>query len=99
MPSPTEITATQLNRLIGTPDAPVLVDVCVDEDFNEDPRLIPGAFRHAFDTIADIAPKLADRKVVVYCHKGLKLSQGAAAMLRTCGVMAETLQGGIVGWR
>lgn len=99
MPSPTEITATQLNRLIGTPDAPVLIDVCIDEDFNADPRLIPGAFRHAFDTIAEIAPHLAGQKVVVYCHKGLKLSQGAAAILRDCGVAAETLQGGFVGWQ
>ncbi len=99
MPSPTEITATQLSRLIGTPDAPVLVDVRIDEDFNADPRLVPGAIRHSHDTMAETAAGLADRKVVVYCHKGLKLSQGAAAVLRDCGVPAETLQGGFVGWR
>ena len=45
MPSPTEITVAQLARLIGTPDAPTLVDVCIDEDFNDDPRLIPTAIR------------------------------------------------------
>ena len=99
MPSPTEITVKQLDRLIGTPETPVLIDARIDEDFSDDPRLIPGAFRHRFDVIADIAPKLADRKAVVFCHRGLKLSQGAAAILRDCGVQAETLQGGFVGWR
>jgi hypothetical protein len=33
MPSPTEITVSQLSRLIGTPSAPVIIDVRIDEDF------------------------------------------------------------------
>lgn len=99
MPSPTEITANQFSRLIGTPDAPVLIDVRTDEDFEADPRLIPCAFRHQFAAVSDVASQFAGHKVVVYCHKGLKLSQGAAAVLRDCGVAAETLQGGFVGWR
>jgi glucosamine-6-phosphate deaminase len=45
MPSPTQITPTQLSRLIGTPTAPIIVDVCIDEDFAADPRLIPTAFQ------------------------------------------------------
>jgi len=47
MASPNEITPVQLNRLIGTPAAPVLIDMRIDEDFDDDPRLIPGAVRHA----------------------------------------------------
>ena len=99
MPSPTEITVQQLARLIGTPEAPVLVDVCIDDDFNADPRLIPGAMRHPFSTIASLAAQLAGARAVVICHRGKKLSQGAAAILRDHGIAAETLEGGMVAWR
>ncbi|MFT7533270.1 MAG: rhodanese-related sulfurtransferase [Gammaproteobacteria bacterium] len=98
MPSPTQITNTQLSRLIGTPDAPVIVDVRIDEDFEENPRLIPGSVRHPFDRMSELADRLKDQKVVVSCHRGKKLSEGAAAMLRTTGVRAESLQDGHVGW-
>ena len=99
MPAPTEITANQLNRLIGTPDCPILIDVCIDEDFNQDPRLIPSARRHCFTKIEELVPELQGEKTVLICHKGLKLSQGAAALLRHHGIQSETVQGGIVGWR
>ena len=99
MPAPTEITPQQLSRLIGTPECPILIDVCIDEDFNQDPHIIPGARRYPFDRIADLVPELLGAKVIVMCHKGLKLSQGAAALLRHHGVGCETVQGGIVAWR
>lgn len=99
MPSPTQITVSQLSRLIGTPDAPVLIDICIDEDFDADPRLIPGAWRHPFQQIADLAPTLSDQRVVVICQKGKKLSEGAAAILRHHGVRAENLEGGNFAWR
>ena len=99
MPSPTEITVSQLSRLIGTPKAPVIVDVCIDEDFKDDPRLIPGSIRHHYRYVAELAPELRGQRVTVVCHKGLKLSQGAVAILRDLGVEAESLEGGIVAWR
>ena len=98
-PSPTQITVAQLSRLIGTPNAPVLIDVCIDEDFRDHPRFIPGAIRHPFRDVASLAPKLADERVVVVCKKGLKLSEGASAILRTQGIAAESLKGGNVAWR
>lgn len=98
MPAPTQITVSQLSRLIGLPDAPILVDVCIDEDFALDPRLIPGSFRHPFDDIASLVPQLAGARVVVLCQKGLKLSQGAAAVLRASDISAESLQGGLLDW-
>ena len=98
MPSPTEITSAQLARLIGTPDAPPLVDVRIDEDFAADPRLVPGSFRCAFDRIEALAPRLAGRRAVIICQKGRKLSQGAAALLRLNGVAAESLAGGGAAW-
>jgi rhodanese-related sulfurtransferase len=99
MSSPTQITVSQLQRLIGTPDCPVLIDICIDEDYALDPRMIPGSFRHPFTDIEDLVPELYERKVIVICQKGLKLSQGAAAILRCHGIEAESLEGGNFAWR
>lgn len=99
MPSPTEITVSQLSRLVGTPSAPVIIDVRINEDFAEDPDLVPSAFRHPHDDIAALAPSLAGQRVVVYCQKGKKISQGAMAILRNHRIPAETLEGGHFAWR
>ena len=98
MTAPNMITCAQLLRRIGLPDAPVLIDICIDEDFAENPRLIPTAFRHPFKKIEHLVPALQGRKAVVICQKGKKLSQGAMAMLRTHGIDAEALEGGVVAW-
>ena len=86
MPSPTEITSAQLARLSGTPEAPVLIDLRIDADFDDDPRLIPAAFRHDFTDIEALAPALYGRGVVVYCQKGCKISQGRSPC---CGATAS----------
>lgn len=100
MPSNTEITAAQLARLVGTPVAPIIVDVRSDEDFASDPRLIPGSVRaDALNPQLAGAPKNPRSKTVVVCQRGGKLSQGAAAWLRHAGVEAETLEGGFDAWR
>ena len=99
MASYNEIPVSALARLIGTPYCPTLLDVRIDEDFDDDPRLIPGAYRHPFNSVVDLAETLKDRSVVVYCQKGLKISQGAAALLRASGVNAEVLEGGQFAWR
>ena len=99
MPSLNEITPAQLSRLIGTPGAPVLVDLRIDADFADDPQLIPGAFRHAFTDLDTLLPRLRGFPVVVFCQKGRKISQGAAAILRHEGIACETLAGGQFAWR
>ncbi len=99
MPSPAEITVTQLARLIGTPESPVIVDVRIDQDFDDDPQFIPTAFRHEFNDVETLAPNLTNRPVVIYCQKGKKISQGAAALLRDRGIQTEILVGGHFGWR
>jgi len=53
MASPVQISIPRLARLIGTPQAPVVLDVRIDEDFNEDPRLLPGAIRHPFSLLSE----------------------------------------------
>ncbi|MEH6630894.1 MAG: sulfurtransferase/chromate resistance protein [Halopseudomonas aestusnigri] len=99
MPSPTEITVSQLTRLIGTPECPIIIDLRIDEDFAEDPRLIPQSFRHSFRDIMSLVPKIGTTRVVVSCHKGKKISQGVVAILRDHGVQVESLEGGFNGWR
>ena len=98
MPAPTVISADKLARLVGRPDAPAIVDVRTDEDFALDPRLVPGAVRRPYALAPDWAPSFARRSAVVVCHRGLKLSQGAAAWMRHAGVAAESLEGGMVAW-
>ena len=83
MPIPDTITVTQLARLIGTPDGPVLIDVCIDADHAADPRMLPGSVRRDFGTVSSWAQDYAGRATVVLCQRGLKLSQGVAAWLDT----------------
>ncbi|MGH1485177.1 MAG: chromate resistance protein ChrB domain-containing protein [Cellvibrionaceae bacterium] len=99
MPSPTQITVSQLFRLIGTPKAPHIIDVCIDDDFNMDPRLIPSAVRCSYSSCETLVTQLKSKHVVIICQKGLKLSQGVAALLRTHGIYAESLEGGNFAWR
>lgn len=86
MPAPLEITVNQLLRQIGTPNQPVLIDICTNEEFNEDAHLIPGSRRWPFTRITELVPDLQSKKAVVICQNGKKLYQGTAALLRTFGV-------------
>jgi len=95
----TTLSPATLFDLIGTPDCPALVDVRTDEDFAADPRLIPAAIRRPGLAAADWADSFVGRKVVVYCDRGLKISQGAAAWLRHAGAEAASFDGGFQAWR
>ncbi|MGC1496070.1 MAG: sulfurtransferase/chromate resistance protein [Sulfitobacter sp.] len=99
MAAPNEITISQLLRLIGLPDAPVIVDISIDPDFADDPFLIPGSFRHPHTDVQGLKDRLNGRPCVVTCQRGIKLSQGLVARLRADGMQAEYLSGGMYGWR
>lgn len=98
MPSSPSISVDKLARLVGTPRAPVLVDVRSEEDFVADPRLLPGAERRDHRSVEDWAPALAGASAVVICERGRKLSEGVAAWLRHGGIAAEILDGGFKAW-
>lgn len=98
MPGPDSITTAQLSRLIGLPDAPLIVDMRDDDDYALDPRSLPGAQRRNYRTVADWAGLYAGQSIVVTCQRGLKLSQGTAAWLREAGARAESLEGGHEAW-
>jgi rhodanese-related sulfurtransferase len=95
---PDTINVAQLNRLIGTHDAPVIVDVRIDNDHDSDPRMLPASVRRDHRTVSSWAEEYAGRSVVVVCQRGQKLSQGAAAWLRHAGAHAEHLEGGFEAW-
>ena len=98
MSSYTSISSEKLFRLIGTANAPALIDVRLDEDFAADPRLIPGAMRRSHLDVQDWASRMTGQSVVVICYKGQKLAEGTAAWLRCGNVAAEILEGGHLGW-
>ncbi|WP_114287097.1 chromate resistance protein ChrB domain-containing protein [Candidatus Halocynthiibacter alkanivorans] len=99
MSAPNEITPNQLIRLLGTPEAPVVVDVRIDADFDDDPCLVPTAIRIPHRDLPAIQDAARGGKIVVTCQKGKKLSQGVVAWLRADGTDAEYLGGGNLGWR
>ena len=98
MSANTSISIDKLLRLIGTPGCPAIVDVRTEEDFQKEPRLIPGAVRRSHGDVAQWADGFKGRAVIAVCEKGLKLSHGVAAWLRHSGVQAETLEGGTLAW-
>jgi rhodanese-related sulfurtransferase len=98
MATPDTITVAQLSRLIGTPDAPVMIDLRTDADCASDPRRLPGSIRRDFRAAASWAGEYAGRSVVAICQHGQSLSQGVAAWLRQAGAHAEHLDGGFETW-
>ena len=97
-PGFTEISPKQLMRLIGTPDCPVILDVCIPDDVAENPYRIPTSVSVRHNDLDDLIPSLANQHVIVVCQKGKKLSHGTAAILRARGIKAEVLAGGMLAW-
>lgn len=93
------ISPTELMSHIGTHRAPCLIDVCLPQDVAADPWRLPGAchvpHRQVLDWASDQAPT---QPIVAICQKGLKLSHGAAAALRSLGFDARALVGGNLAW-
>ncbi len=98
MPVPDTISVALLSRLVGTPEAPIILDVRVAEDLAADTRTLPASRQRDHSTVGSWAGEYAGQFVTVVCQRGLKLSQGVAAWLRQAGARAESLDGGFEGW-
>jgi rhodanese-related sulfurtransferase len=98
MATPDTINVAQLARLVGTPEAPMILDVRIDTDHAADPRMLPASIRRDYRTVSSWADEYTGRFVVVVCQRGQKLSQGVAAWLRHAGARAENLAGGFEAW-
>jgi rhodanese-related sulfurtransferase len=97
------ISPAELYARIGTADAPLIFDVCKCEDYDQLPRLIPGArwrdHQRTEQWMNEIPHNgLGGSQVVLSCVKGMKVSQAAAAELRLRGINAAILEGGSLGW-
>ncbi len=89
----------ELWNLIGTANAPSIVDVRIVEDVAEIPFAIPRSVPRPYDGVSTWANEFAGKIVVITCHRGLKLSEGVAAQLRLRGIQSIVLEGGSVAWR
>jgi rhodanese-related sulfurtransferase len=96
--APDAITVSQLSRLVGLPEAPLILDVRTDDDLATDARLLPASLRRDYRHVSSWAAEFTGRSVTVICRQGLKLSQGTAAWLRHAGAKAEYLEGGLEAW-
>ena len=93
------ISPNQLKSLIGTPECPVIVDVRRKKAFETSELMIATAeWRQPEQAALWAADLPQDAPVVVYCVHGHEVSQGAAATLRSVGVDARFLEGGIEGF-
>lgn len=93
------LSAPALHAVLGSPHAPLLIDVRKAPAFEELPRMLPGALRGAPDRLEDWAARLPKgRPILVYCVHGHEVSQGAASTLAALGFEAGYLEGGIAHW-
>jgi rhodanese-related sulfurtransferase len=99
MPFPNSISTDKLCRLIGTPSAPILIDVRSDEDFAADARLVPGSIRRTPHEISEWGRAFVGRSVIVICRHGRQLAHGTGAWLRHLHVEAVVLEGGFEAWK
>jgi rhodanese-related sulfurtransferase len=95
MPGPNSISPEKLARRIGTPAAPLLIDVGAAQDA----PLVPGALRRVAAQVADWPGLPAGSNLVLIDETGGTAAHGAAAWLRSEGHAAEVLDGGIAAWR
>jgi rhodanese-related sulfurtransferase len=103
MPAPDAIFCDKLAKLIGTPKAPIILDVRRAALREDDPRAIPTARLLTDEQMMPsgapaLLPSLAWQAVVVACAAGHGRSQGLAAWLRAAGVTTEYLDGGHAAW-
>ena len=100
MTTPFSISPSDLLPLIGTANAPVLLDVRRDAAFEASAQMIAGSLRCAPQDVAawgaaNVA--LHSKEIVVYCVYGHNVSADACSCLRALGFKALALAGGIQG--
>jgi rhodanese-related sulfurtransferase len=94
------ISSPDLYARLGTASAPVLIDVRRHDAFLGDDRLIIGAYHRAPTDVEHWRTEPpAGRSVVAYCDDGAQSSQSVASALRSAGINAAHLEGGISTWK
>jgi rhodanese-related sulfurtransferase len=89
----------ELARVLGTADAPIVVDVRRRPVFDQADRMLPTARWRVHTTAREWGHDLPKgMPSVLYCVHGHNVSQFAAAELRSMGHDARVLAGGIAHW-
>lgn len=98
-PQPLSTSSTASSRLVGTPGAPLFVDVRMAEDFAASDYFIPGAIRWDYHAGA-VEPAEAKNatNAVAYCVKGLHVGITGAEKLNSPNRDAKFLEGGLRQW-
>jgi rhodanese-related sulfurtransferase len=94
------ILPSDLDRLLGTAAAPILVDIRTGEQIDAADRLIPGAIRKPSDHVQAWWQDAPPARPVVVCDLagGQKSRESVQALIRR-GIAACLLAGGFAGWR
>ena len=97
--STNSISPETLYGKLGSNAAPIVIDVRREADFAGADRLVACAFHRRPDEVERWQKDLpSGRPVVAYCVHGRQVSQGVVAALRSVGIEASFLEGGITGW-
>ncbi len=98
-PQPSSTSPAVASRLVGTPDAPLFVDVRKAADFAASDYFIPGSIRWDYDAGAAEPPEMRGvTSAVAYCVKGLHVGITGAEKLRSADRTATFLEGGLRQW-
>jgi rhodanese-related sulfurtransferase len=90
---------SELAKVLGTSQAPTLIDVRRNPTFESAEQLIAGAIRRSPEDVGQWYRELSkQRPVVAYCVHGHEVSQGIASNLEAAGFSASYLAGGISAW-
>ncbi|MET0531225.1 MAG: chromate resistance protein ChrB domain-containing protein [Microvirga sp.] len=93
------ISSNSIYAQLGLPHSPVMVDVRHEDDYLQQPRLIPGALRGSPDHVGQWARALPrTRPLAVYCGSGGEVSRSVADELGAMGYPASFLEGGFEEW-
>ena len=98
IPSPISVSTLLASR--GSASSPLVIDVRRAQAFEADPYLLAGAtWRDPFATEEWIKFLPRHVAIVVYCLHGHEISKNACAALRSAGLDAQFLVGGIEDWK
>lgn len=93
------ISAVKLISLIGSRFSPLLIDVRREAAFNADSVIAASAIWRGPFAVSDwIKFMPRHRDLVVYCVHGHEISKNTCAALRSAGLSARYLEGGIEAW-
>jgi rhodanese-related sulfurtransferase len=93
------ISVVELLRYSGSPRIPYLIDVRRMQAFDADETMIAGATWRDPAAVGDWLRFLPQhRDIAVYCAHGHEVSKNTCAALRTAGLNAYFLEGGIEAW-